>query len=68
MSPAFNRAIVAVLVVNAIALGCRTAESVSRSLDPLLIGIEATVVAIFVAEMVIRIHAMGREFFSDPWN
>ena len=68
MSPAFNRAIVAVLVINAIALGCRTAESVSRSLDPLLIGIEVTVVAIFVVEMVIRIHAMGREFFRDPWN
>jgi voltage-gated sodium channel len=67
-SPAFNRAIVAVLVINAIALGCRTAESVSRSLDPLLIGIEATVVAIFVVEMVIKITAFGTSFFRDPWN
>lgn len=67
-SPVFNRAIVAVLVINAIALGCRTAESVSRSLDPLLIGIEAAVVAIFVAEMAIKIRAFGLTFFRDPWN
>ena len=67
-SPAFNRAIVVVLVVNAVALGCRTAESVSRSLDPLLITIEATVVAIFVAEMAVKIHAFRGAFFRDPWN
>lgn len=67
-SPAFNRAIVVVLVINAIALGCRTAESVSKSLDPLLISVEAAVVAIFVAEMAIKITAFGGSFFRDPWN
>ncbi len=67
-SPVFNRAIVGVLVVNAVALGCRTAESVSRSLDPLLIGIEVTAVAIFVVEMIIKITAFGRSFFSSAWN
>lgn len=66
--PWFNRVIVVVLVVNAIALGGRTAESVSRSLDPLLIGIEVAVVAIFVVEMVIKITAYGRGFFRSAWN
>lgn len=65
-SPAFSRAIVVVLVINAIALGCRTAESVSTSLDPLLIGIEAAVVAIFVAEMAIKITACRGSFFCRP--
>lgn len=67
-APWFNRVIVVVLVINAIALGLRTAASVSASLDPLLIGIEATVVAIFVVEMIIKITALGRGFFRDGWN
>lgn len=67
-APAFNRAIVGVLVVNAIALGCRAAASVSESLNPLLSAIEVTVVAIFVVEMIIRITAYGRYFFREAWN
>jgi voltage-gated sodium channel len=67
-APWFNRTIVIVLVINAIALGCRTAASVSASLDPLLIGIEVAVVAIFVVEMIIKITALGRTFFRDAWN
>jgi len=67
-SPMFNRAIVAVLVVNAVALGCRTAESVSRSLDPLLIGIEVAVVVVSVLEMIIKIAAYDRTFFTSAWN
>jgi len=66
--PAFNRMIVVVLVLNAVALGLRTAESVSRSLDPLLIGVESAVVAIFVVEMAIKILAFGRGFFRHAWN
>lgn len=66
--PAFNRVIVVVLMVNAVALGLRTAESVSRSLDPVLIGVESAVVAIFVVEMVVKIAAFGRGFFREAWN
>jgi voltage-gated sodium channel len=67
-APWFSRVIVGVLVVNAIALGLRTAASVSKSLDPLLVTIEAAVVVIFVIEMIIKITGLGRAFFRDAWN
>jgi voltage-gated sodium channel len=67
-APWFSRVIVGVLVVNAIAIGLRTASSVSTSLDPLLVAIEVGVVVVFVAEMVIKIVGSGRSFFSEAWN
>jgi voltage-gated sodium channel len=67
-APWFSRVIVGVLVINAIAIGLRTAASVSRSLDPLLVGIEVAVVAIFVVEMAIKITGYGRGFFREAWN
>ncbi|MGH3759154.1 ion transporter [Actinophytocola sp.] len=67
-APWFSRLIVGVLVVNAIAIGLRTARSVSASLDPLLVSIEVTVVAIFVVEIAIKVTAYGRSFFRGGWN
>lgn len=66
--PWFNRVIVGVLLVNAVALGMRTAASVSASLDPLLVSTEVAVVVIFVVEMTIKIIGYGREFFRETWN
>ncbi|MPZ84979.1 MAG: ion transporter [Actinophytocola sp.] len=67
-APWFSRVIVGVLVINAIALGLRTAASVSRSLDPLLSAVEFAVVAIFVVEMIIKVAGFGRSFFRAAWN
>lgn len=67
-APWFSRVIVAVLVVNAIAIGLRTASSVSTSLDPLLVAIEVAVVVVFVVEMVVKIVGAGRSFFREAWN
>ncbi len=67
-APWFSRLIVGVLVVNAIAIGLRTASSVSKSLDPLLVGTEIAVVVIFVVEMIIKITGHGRSFFREAWN
>ncbi len=67
-APWFSRVIVGVLVINAIAIGLRTAASVSRSLDPLLVAIEVAVVAIFVVEMFVKIAGLGRAFFREAWN
>jgi voltage-gated sodium channel len=67
-APWFSRLIVGVLVVNAIAIGLRTASSVSKSLDPLLVGTEIAVVLIFVVEMIIKIMGHGRSFFREAWN
>lgn len=67
-APWFSRVIVGVLVINAIALGLRTAASVSVSLDPVLSAVEFAVVAIFVVEMIIKITGLGRSFFRAAWN
>ena len=67
-APWFSRVIVGVLVINAIAIGLRTAASVSRSLDPLLVATEVAVVTIFVVAMAIKITGYGRGFFREAWN
>jgi voltage-gated sodium channel len=67
-APWFSRVIVVVLLVNAVALGMGTAESVSRSLDPLLVAAEVAVVVIFVVEMVIKIIGLRGAFFRQAWN
>jgi voltage-gated sodium channel len=67
-APWFSRVVVAVLVVNAVAIGLNTAASVSRSLDPFLVATEVAVVTIFVVEMAIKITGFGRGFFRDRWN
>ncbi len=67
-SPRFQRAIIALIVVNAITLGLETSPAVMASAGPALIALDRVVLAIFVVELAIRIGAWGRSFFRDPWS
>jgi len=67
-SPVFQRAIIGLIVFNAITLGLETSDTVMRRAGTLLHAIDRAVVAIFVAELAIRMGAHGRRFFRDPWS
>ena len=64
----FQRAIIVLIVVNAITLGLETFPAIMASAGPALVVLEHVVLAIFVAELAIRIGAYGRSFFRDPWS
>jgi voltage-gated sodium channel len=70
-STAFNSAIFAVIVANAIVLGLETYPSVERAQSVLLHALNDAFFAVFVVELAIRIIAHGRrprEFFRSGWN
>ena len=64
----FQRAIIVLIVVNAITLGLETSPAIMASAGPALVVLDHVVLAIFVAELAIRIGAYGRSFFRDPWS
>ena len=64
----FQRAIILLIVVNAITLGLETSPGVMAAVGPALVALDHAVLAIFVTELAIRIGAYGRDFFRDPWS
>lgn len=67
----FNLAIFAVIVANAVVLGLETYDGVVREDGGLLSALNDLFLAIFVAELLIRIAAFGsrpQRFFRDGWN
>ena len=64
----FQRTIIVLIVVNAITLGLETSPEVMASAGSALVALDHVVLAIFVAELAIRIGAYGWSFFRDPWS
>ena len=64
----FQRAIIVLIVVNAITLGMETSPAIMAAAGPALVTLDHVVLAIFVAELAIRIGAYGWSFFRDPWS
>ena len=65
--PLFERVILAVIILNAITLGLETSESVMAQAGTLLEVLDHIMIAIFVAELAMRMIALGRRFWTDPW-
>ncbi len=64
----FQRAIMAVIVLNAVVLGMETSPSVMAAVGPVLLLIDKLCLAIFVAELLAKGVAYGTRFVRDPWN
>ena len=67
-STAFQRAITAVIVVNAITLGLETSPTVMDAVGGLLLALDRAVLGIFVLELAIKIAVYRTRFHRDPWN
>ncbi|MBM3609382.1 MAG: ion transporter [Alphaproteobacteria bacterium] len=67
-SPAVEKFIMAVIVVNAITLGLETVPSAVAKFGPLLDILDKIALAIFVVELVLRLAVYRKEFFKDPWR
>ncbi len=65
----FQRAVMGVIVFNAITLGLETSASLMATHGHVLHLIDRIVVAIFVIELGLRMYGYGlKRFFRDPWN
>lgn len=70
-SPAFERAILAVILANAVVLGLETYDGVRRSAGGTLAVLNDVFLAVFVLELLLRLVAVRfdpRRFFTDGWN
>ena len=64
----FQRAITAVIAVNAVVLGLEPSDAVMSVAGPLLLAIDAACLAIFVAELAAKLIVYRTRFPRDPWN
>lgn len=67
----FHSAIVAVIVLAGILAGLETSAAIVARHGPLLRLLDAAVLAIFIAEIVLKLVAHGRrplDYFRDGWN
>ncbi|GHF33692.1 ion transporter [Seohaeicola zhoushanensis] len=63
----FQRFIIAVILVNAVILGLLTLD-LSPGTRSLLLLIDQACLAIFVAELALKLVVFRRDFFRDGWN
>ena len=60
--------LIVLILVNAVILGLETFPGIMQSYGPFLKTIDRIILAIFVAEILLRIVANGWRFFRDPWS
>jgi voltage-gated sodium channel len=66
--PVFQRLVIALIVFNAVMLGLETSEWMMASYGGLLHVLDRVTLAVFVAELLLRLYAHGWAFFRDPWS
>lgn len=64
----FQQCILALIVVNAVGLGLQTSPRVMAQLGGPILMLDRVIVAIFVAEIAIRLFVHRQAFFRDPWS
>ncbi|MFF3444943.1 ion transporter [Streptosporangium sp. NPDC002721] len=67
-TPVFQRFIIAVIVFNAVTIGCETSSYLMERIGGLLHAVDRIVLGIFVVELLARLYAYRGAFFKDPWN
>ncbi|MEU6715782.1 ion transporter [Nonomuraea sp. NPDC046802] len=63
-----QRAIIFVIVVNAITIGCETSAYLMDQIGGLLHAVDRIALTVFIVELAARLYAYRKSFFTDPWN
>ena len=66
--PVFTRFIIGLIIVNAIILGLETSSPIMASVGTALVAANGVILAIFVAEIILKLIAFGPRFFRSGWN
>jgi voltage-gated sodium channel len=67
-SPPMQRAIIALVMLNAVTLGLETVPAAMQRYGELLEIADRSLLAVFVAELAIKMFAFGGRFFRSGWN
>jgi voltage-gated sodium channel len=67
-SAPFQRAIIVLIVLNAIVLGLETSPAVMAGYGSALHAIDHAMLMVFVVELLLRLFAHRAAFFRDPWS
>ncbi len=67
-NPTFGRFITAVILFNAVLLGMETSPTLMEKAGPVIVFLDVACLAIFVAEIAMKLVASGRRFFLSGWN
>ncbi|MEM7270687.1 MAG: ion transporter [Pseudomonadota bacterium] len=67
-APLTERVIIGLICLNAITLGLETSATAMDSFGGLLIAIDSVILAVFVAEIAIRLATDFKGFWRDPWR
>lgn len=67
-SSAVQNFIISLIIINAVTLGLETSSSVMRVAGTALEWLEKGILAIFIAEILIKLYAHGLRFFRQGWN
>jgi len=67
-SRAFQRFIIAVIVINAITLGLETSATATAAIGGLLLMLDRVALAIFIIEIALKLVVHRHNFFRDGWN
>ena len=66
-NPLFERAILFVIILNAVTLGLETSKTAMASIGGALHALDDLIITIFVVELLMRMIVFGRRFWTDPW-
>ena len=66
--PQVRNFIIGVIIFNAIILGLETSEPVMGRIGPLIHMLDRLCLGIFVAELALKLFALGPRFFRSGWN
>ena len=67
-APRFQRAITAVILINAVTLGLETSAAVMEAVGPVLLTFDKIVLGIFVVELLLKLFAYRWAFWRNGWN
>ncbi len=67
-APPAQRFIIALVLLNAVTLGLETVPAVMQRWGGLLLVADRSLLAIFVAELALKLFAFGGRFFRSGWN
>lgn len=66
--PYIQKAIITLILINAVILGLETSSTVMDRTGSLLLLIDHFILAIFVIEIAIRMYVYRMDFWRDPWS
>ncbi|WP_171212108.1 ion transporter [Ruegeria sp. HKCCA5426] len=67
-APAFGHFITGVILFNAVLLGMETSPTLMELAGSVIVTLDQLCLAIFVAEISMKLIATGRNFFKNGWN